>query len=107
MSQTHTARTGSGAQRLVALALLLVAGVVSLPLAASAFDGEGSENWILPVQLGGMAVVGAVVGLLLPGLGGATSSTRRSVWVGVALGVLFAVVGVVVFFLLLSGFDGA
>jgi hypothetical protein len=101
------ARTAPGLQRLVALVLLLAAGVLSLPLAAAALDGEGSENWILPAQLAGMAVVGAVVGWLLPGLGGEDATTRRGVWVGVGLGLLFAVLGVLLFFLLLNGFDGA
>ncbi len=64
------ARTAPGFQRLVALVLLLAAGILSLPLAAFAFDGEGTENFILPAQLGGMAVLGAVVGYLLPGLAG-------------------------------------
>ena len=36
-------------QRVVALLVLLVLGVVSLPLVASVLDGEGTENWILPV----------------------------------------------------------
>jgi hypothetical protein len=101
------ARTAPGLQRLAALVLLLVVGVLSLPLAALALDGEGTENLILPAQLVGMGVVGAVVGFLLPGLGGPASTARRSVWVGVGLGVLFAVLGLVVFFLLLNGFDGA
>ena len=61
------ARTAPGLQRLVALVLLLAAGILSLPLAAFAFDGEGTENFILPAQLAGMAVLGAVVGYLLPG----------------------------------------
>jgi hypothetical protein len=99
--------TAPGTQRLVALGLLLVTGIMSLPLAALALDGEGSENLILPVQLGGMAVVGGLVGHLLPGLAGTTAGHRRCVWVGVGLGLLFAVLGVLVFFLLLSGFDGA
>jgi hypothetical protein len=101
------ADTAPAAQRLVALVLLLVAGILSLPLAALAFDGEGSENLILPAQLGGMALVGALVGYLLPGLAGTTTTHRRSVWVGVGVGLLFAVLGVLIFFLLLNGFDGA
>jgi hypothetical protein len=101
------AHAASGAQRLAALVLLLAAGVLSLPLAAYFLDDEGSENLILPAQLAGMAVVGAVVGYLLPGMAGATASRSRSAWVGVAVGLALAVVGVVVFFLLLSGFDGA
>ena len=60
MTDAHTdAHTAPGLQRLVALVLLLAAGIISLPLAAAAFDGEGTENWILPAQLGGMAALGA------------------------------------------------
>ena len=101
------ARTAPGFQRLVALVLLLAAGILSLPLAAAAFDGEGTENFILPVQLCGMAVFGGVVGYLLPGLAGDGASRRRAVWVGVGVALLLAVLGVVFFFLLLNGFDGA
>src|SRR4051812_28820900 len=101
------ARTAPGLQRLVALALLLAAGIMSLPLAALAFDGEGTENLILPAQLAGMAVLGAVVGYLLPGLAGDAASRRRAVWVGVGVALLREVLGVVLFFLLLNGFDGA
>ncbi len=104
MSEAHTA---PALQRLAALALLLAAGIMSLPLAALAFDGEGTENFILPAQLGGMAVLGAVVGYLLPGLAGDAASRRRAVWVGVGVALLLAVLGVVCFFLLLNGFDGA
>jgi hypothetical protein len=71
------------------------------------FDGEGSENWILPAQLLGMGVVGAIVGRLLPGLAGGTASPARATWVGAAAGIGAAIVGVVLFFLLLSGFGGA
>ena len=104
MTDAHTA---PGVQRLAALAILLVAGILSLPLAATFLDGEGNENLILPAQLVGMAVVGAVVGFLFPGLAGANATTRRAVWVGVGVGLLLAVLGVLVFFLLLSGFEGA
>ncbi len=96
-----------GAQRLAALVILLVLGVLSLPVTAALFDGEGSENWILPVQLAAMALVGAVVGRLLPGLAGADADRTRATWIGVLVGVVAAVVGVVLFFLLLSGFGGA
>jgi hypothetical protein len=101
------ARTAPGLQRLVAVVVLFAAGIVSLPLAAFAFDGEGGENFILPAQLAGMAVLGGVVGYLLPGLAGDAPSTRRAVWVGVGVALLLAVLGVVFFFLLLNGFDGA
>ncbi len=95
------------AQRSVAVAVLLVCGIVSLPVAASFLDGQGTENFILPVQVAGMAVLGALIGHLLPGVGGAGSTTRRGATVGALVGVGMSVVGVLVFFVLLSGFDGA
>ena len=97
----------SGAQRVLALVLLLVAGVLSLPVVAYFFDGQGTENWIVPITLLVMAGLGAVVGRLLPGLAGAGATPRRALVVGALTGVLMVIVGVVIFFLLLSGFDGA
>jgi hypothetical protein len=71
--------------RLLGWALLLAAGLLSLPLAAYALDDQGTENWILPAQLGGMAVVGALLGVALPGYsrarpGVGPSSVRRTAW---------------------------
>ncbi len=94
-------------QRGVALVILILAGIVSLPVAAAFLDGEGTENWIIPVQLVGMAAVGAVVGRLLPGLAGAGATSARSTWIGALAGVVAALVGVALFFLLLNGFSGA
>ena len=85
--------------------LLLAAGVISLPLAASVLDDQSTENWILPVDLVAMALVGALLGAVLPGF--VAGTTGRRVVVGAAYGVAAAAVGVLVFFLLLSGFDGA
>ncbi len=94
-------------QRWTAVLVLLVLGIFSLPVTAYFFDGDGSENWIIPVAVALMAVLGAVVGSLLPGLGGSAASRSRAALVGAAIGVAMLVVGIVVFFLLLSGFDGA
>ena len=99
--------THSTGQRVGALIVLLAAGVLSLPASAAFLDGEGTENWIVPAQLVAMALIGAVVGVLLPGLARPGSSRARSARVGAAVGVAMAVVGVVLFFLLISGFDGA
>ncbi len=93
-------------ERILGLIVLVVAGVLSLPVAAAAYDEQGSENWIIPVQLGGMAVIGALVGIALPGLTGAQSTGRRAL-LGAAIGVGMALAGVLIFFLLLNGFDGA
>ena len=94
-------------KRVVAVVALLALGVLSLPLVAYVLDGEGTENWILPVQLLLMAVVGAVVGRLLPEVAGEGATPRRAVVVGALVGVGAAVLGLVIFFLLLSGFGGA
>ena len=93
-------------ERALGLFILLVAGVVSLPFAALPFDEEGSENWIIPTQLGAIAVIGALVGLAIPGLTGAETAGRRAVF-GALIGIGMALVGVLVFFLILNGFDGA
>jgi hypothetical protein len=93
-------------QRVGGLVLLLGAGILSLPAAAALLDGEGSENYIVPVQLLVMALLGAAAGAALPGLSGSTSRAR-SVATGAAIGLGMALVGVALFFLLLSGIDGA
>ena len=91
--------------RILGFALLLAAGILSLPLAATFLDGPGIENWILPIQVGAMGLLGGLVGVVLPGF--VAGATSRRLAVGAAYGAATAVVGVMVFFLLLSGFDGA
>ncbi|CUR59189.1 conserved membrane hypothetical protein [metagenome] len=94
-------------QRVVGVLVLLVAGMVSLPLSALVLDDQGTENWILPAQLLVMAGIGAAVTAALPALARAGSSSGRRALTGVGWGLLAAVVGVLVFWLLISGFDGA
>jgi predicted membrane channel-forming protein YqfA (hemolysin III family) len=98
---------GTQAHRVGAVIILLAAGILSLPVVAYFLDGEGQENWIITIQLAGMAVLGVVVGSLLPGLAGPAASPGRARLVGALVGIGMAVLGVVIFFLLLSGFDGA
>jgi hypothetical protein len=94
-------------QRVAALVVLVVLGVLSLPLVAAILDGEGTENWIIPVQLLLMAAVGALVGRLMPALAGPGATRGRAVLVGVVAGLAAAALGLIIFFLLLSGLDGA
>ena len=94
-------------KRVTAVLVLLVLGFLSLPVVAGVLDGQGSEDWIVPVQLALMAAVGALAGRLVPTLGGADASRRRGVVVGALLGVAAALVGVLLFFLLISGLSGA
>jgi hypothetical protein len=54
-----------------------------------------------------MAVIGALVGLATPALAGEGGATERRVLVGALLGVVAALLGIALFFLLLNGFDGA
>jgi hypothetical protein len=101
------ATTGVAGQRWGAVLLLLVLGIFSLPVTAYFFDGEGSENWIVPVAIVVMAVLGAIVGSMLPGIAGPGASQQRGAIIGAVVGVVMLVLGIVVFFVLLSGFDGA
>jgi hypothetical protein len=94
-------------QRVVGGLVLLIAGMLSLPLAAYFLDDRGAENWIVPVQLLVMAAIGAGVAVALPALARAGATTGRRALTGVWWGLLAAVVGVLVFWLLLSGFGGA
>jgi hypothetical protein len=100
------ASTSVAGQRWGAVLILLVLGVLSLPVTAFFFD-ENAENWIVPIAVLLMAVLGAVVGSMLPGLAGAGATQQRGALIGAAVGVAMLVLGIVVFFLLLSGFDGA
>lgn len=95
------------AQRVVGIVVLLVLGMLSLPLSAYFLDGQGTENWIVPVQLVAMAALGAAVMVGLPGLAREGASTGRRALTGIWWGLLAAFVGVVVFWFLLNGFSGA
>ena len=95
------------AQRVVGGVVLLVTGMLSLPVSAFLFDGQGSENWIIPVQLLAMAATGAVVTVALPALAHEGASTGRRARTGVWWGLLGALVGVVVFWFALNGIRGA
>jgi hypothetical protein len=98
--------TPSRISRIVATVLLLGLGLLSLPLVAIFFDGEGQENWIIPVQVVVMALIGAGVGLLVPSLGGAGASKVKSAVVGALIALAGVVLSLVLFFLLLSGLEG-
>ena len=94
--------SSAGTQRAIALGVLLVLGILSLPVSAAFLDGDSTEDLVVPVQLVVMAVLGALVGYLLPGLGGAGSTKGRSAAVGAVVGVVLGLVGVAVFYLLLD-----
>ena len=94
-------------QRAAGVLLLLLAGMLGLPVAALLLDGETTENLVLPVVLVIMAVVGAAVTVALPSLAPLGATTGRRALTGAGWGLLAAGAGVLVFWLLLSGFDGA
>ena len=95
------------AQRVIGVVVLLATGIYSLPVAAALFDGEGSENWIVPVQLLVMAAIGAGLAVAVPALARAGAPTGRRAMTGAWWGLLAALVGVLLFWLLINGFDGA
>ena len=102
MDPAAASSRNEGTQRAIALVVLVVLGLLSLPLTAAVADGGSSDGLVVLVQLVLMAVVGAAVGYLLPGLGGAGSTRGRSTAVGVVLGVVLGLVSVAVFYLLLG-----
>ena len=115
------------AQRVVGVLVLLVAGMVSLPVAAYFLDDEertetvefytaadrdaphvrAPENWVVPAQLLVMAAVGAGVTVALPALAQVGASRERRALVGAVWGILAAVGALAVFWVLLSGLGGA
>ena len=95
------------AQRVVGIVVLLVAGMLSLPLAAFFFDGPDTENWVIVIQLVAMAAIGAAVTIALPALAREGASTGRRAVTGIWWGLLAALVGVLVFWFLLNGVRGA
>jgi hypothetical protein len=97
----------STVQRLAGGTVLVVTGVLSLPVAASFLDGPGIENWIFPVQLLAMTLIGAAVTVALPALARAGAPVPRRAIAGGGWGLLAAFIGVLVFWLLLNGFHGA
>jgi hypothetical protein len=98
------------AQRVVGIVVLLVLGALTLPVVAyvaDTGDGGGAENWIVPVALLAMALIGAAVAVVLPGLAREGASTGRRALTGAWWGLLGLFVGLVVFWFLLNGLDGA
>jgi hypothetical protein len=87
----------------VALALITIAGLVSIPVVAAFLDGPSTDDLIVPLAVVIMAALGAGVGYLVPGVGGPGSSTSRSVGSAALVGVAAALLSAALFFLLLSG----
>jgi hypothetical protein len=95
------------AQRVVGIVVLLVLGGLVWPLTATFVDGEGSENWIIPIGLLAAMAIGAAVTIALPALARAGASTGRRAVTGAWWGLLASFAGIVVFWFLLNGFSGA
>lgn len=87
--------------------MLLVTGALSLPLSAYFFDDPDTENYIVPVQLLLMAMVGAGVAVALPAMAREGSPPRRRAVTGVWWGLFAATMGVLVSWFALSGLRGA
>lgn len=107
MGHDGKAVAGVSVQRVAAVVVLLVLGVLSLPFVALFLDGEATQGWIIPVQLALMALVGVLVGRLVPALAGPGATPTRATAVGALAGLGAAALGLLLFFLLLSGIGGA
>lgn len=95
-------------QRILAVIVLAIAGILSLPLAALMLDGSSStDNLIIPFQLLVMALIGAGLARWLPALARPGEPTATRLLIGAAWGLLAAVIGLTIFWFLLNGFGGA
>lgn len=94
-------------QRVVAILVLLVAGILSLSLAASVLNRSDTENWIIPVHLLLMAVIGTGVTLAVPAMAREDTPTAMRALTGMGWGILTALTGMLAVWLLLNGFHGA
>lgn len=93
-------------KRWLAAGGLLVAGIFSLPLAALPFE-ESGEDWIFPLAVGGMAVLGAGVSMAVPELAGEDAGPAKRLLVGAGIGVGGSLLGTAIFWFLISGLRGA
>lgn len=95
-------------QRVVAAAVLGLAGLLGLPLTALVLDRSPStEQLILPVHLLAVALVGAGLARWLPAGTRADGARAARPLVGAAWGLLAAGIGLAVFWFLLNGVGGA
>lgn len=97
-----TTTESTSTQRIIALVLLVLVGVLSLPVTAAFLDGGSTEDLVIPAQLILAAVLGAVIGYVLPGLGGPGTARGRSAAIGAAIALVVAVLGILVFAVLLG-----
>lgn len=95
------------AQRVIGVVVLLGTGLYSVPLSAALLDGEGAENWIVPVQLLAMAATGAGLALALPAMAREGAPAGRRAMTGAWWGLLAALVGVLLFWFAINGLGGA
>lgn len=94
-------------RRVIAGLVLILAGILSLPLAAAVLDGRGTEGFIVPAHLACLIACGAGLAVAVPSLAPPAATTRQRALVGAGWGILAALFGLLVFWLLLGGFGGA
>lgn len=93
-------------QRVLGVVVLLICGGLSLPVVAYFFDSD-AEDWIIPIQLVLMAVVGMVVTISLPALARDRAAIAPRAMTGALWGILAALAGLMVYGALLHGFGGS
>lgn len=93
---------GTGPQRIIALAVVVVAGILGLPVVAAFLDGPSTDQLVAPVHLVLATVLGAVVGYLVPAVAGPGSSSARGAGVGAVVGLGAALLGLLLFLVLLG-----
>lgn len=90
----------------MAVVVLVLLGVLSLPLVALVVDTI-DENLIAPVHVGLVLAAGIATWTLVPGVAAPGMPTSRRIALGAVVGFLSALTAYLVFFLLLNGLSGA
>ena len=94
---------GRGPRRIVALAVVVAAGIAGLPVVAAFLDGASTEPLVAPVHLVVVTLLGAVVGCLVPAVAGPGASQVRGAGLGALVGLGAGLLGLLLFFVLLGG----
>ncbi|MFS0886788.1 hypothetical protein [Aeromicrobium sp. 179-A 4D2 NHS] len=106
MDDSYSPSERRGYRRVAIAGVLMLLAIGLLPATAAVLD-EVAEDWVLPVYVVVMLVIGALMWAFLPVVVGETRHVAHRALVGACAGLACAAVAMLVFFALLNGYSGA